>query len=197
MQHLIIYSNPDKKSFSHEIKEYVKDYSVKRGHEVEVRDLYEIGFNPILGLEELEKLDKGEVCSDVRREQEYLEWADIITFVYPIWWEIPAMMKGYFDRVFAYDYAYTYTSDGPKGLLPAKTVFRFNPMGTPRSVYEKNGLRKAYEKAIDKGIIESTGMRVVKSKLFGSSPRDDEDLRYKYLQEIKKIIGKALDWNKN
>ena len=188
MKHLIIYSNPDKKSFSHDIREFIRDYSIRNGHQVEVRDLYEIGFNPVLGLNELEKLDRGETCPDVRREQEYLDWADLVTFIYPIWWEIPAMMKGYFDRVFAYDYAYTYTSKGPKGLLPHKPVFRFNPMGTPREVYEENGLRQAYEKAIDKGIIESTGMRVVKSKLFGSSPRDDHALKERYLDEIREII---------
>lgn len=192
MNHLIIYSNPDDKSFSHEIKEFIKDYSVEKGHNVEVRDLYKIKFNPILSLEELNKLDIGEKEDDVKKEQQYLEWADIITFVYPIWWEIPAMVKGYFDRVFAYDYAYTYTSDGPKGLLPPKSVFRFNPMGTPREIYEKNGLRKAYEKAIDEGIIESTGMRLVNSKLFGSSPRNNRDLREKYLEEIRNIIRRVL-----
>lgn len=192
MKHLIVYSNPDDKSFSNEIKEFIKSYSLERGHEVEVRDLYRIAFNPVLKLEELESLSKGVTLPDVRREQEYLEWADVITFVYPIWWEIPAMMKGYFDRVFAYDYAYTYTTDGPKGLLPPKKVFRLNPMGTPREVYEKNGLRKTYENAIDKGIIESTGMRVVKSKLFGSSPREDKGLQDKYLGEIKDIISEVL-----
>lgn len=192
MKHLIIYSNPDKKSFSYEIKEFVKNYSLKKGHEVEVRDLYEINFDPVLSLDELEKLDRGEVCSDVKLEQEYLNWADIVSFIYPIWWEIPAMMKGYFDRVFAYGYAYSYASSGPKGLLPHKSVFRFNPMGTPREIYEENGLRAAYEKAIDKGIIESSGMRVIKSKLFGSSPRDNEDLREEYLKEIKGIIEKVL-----
>lgn len=192
MNHLIIYCNPDDKSFSNDIKEFVVGYSINKGHKVEVRDLYRINFNPILGLEELEALERGEVFSDVKREQEYLEWADLITFTYPIWWAIPAMMKGYFDRVFQYDYAYTYTENGPKGLLSNKKVFRFNPMGTPRKTYEENGLRKAYEKAIDEGIIESTGMRVVKSKLFGSSPRDNSELKNSYLKEIEVIIKEIL-----
>lgn len=192
MRHLIIYSNPDEKSFSNEIKEFVRDYSIERGHEVEVRDLYRLGFNPVLDLEELESLDKGNTLPDVRKEQEYLEWADLITFVYPIWWQIPAMMKGYFDRVFASDYVYTFTSDGPKGLLPPKKVFRFNSMGTPREIYEKNGLRLAYEEAIDEGIIESTGMKVVKSKLFGSAPRDNKQLGEKYLKEIEEILSEVL-----
>lgn len=192
MKHLIIYSNPDPASFSNDIKEFVSNYSLEKGHQVEVRDLYKIGFNPVISLEELQALDREETFADVKEEQEYLEWADMITFIYPIWWQIPAMMKGYFDRVFAYDYAYKYTSAGPKGLLPAKKVFRFNPMGTPNEIYEKNGLRQAYEKAIDSGIIESTGLKVVKSRLFGSSPRDNEDLKKEYLEEIRIILKEEL-----
>ena len=192
MKNLIIYVNPDEKSFSHEIKEYVEGFSSKNGHEVEVRDLYKLKFNPVLSLEELNLLEEGKVFEDVKEEQEYLEWADIITFIYPIWWEIPAMMKGYFDRVFSYEYAYVLKDGEPKGLLPPKRVVKYNPMGTPREIYEKNGLREAYEKAIDKGIIESTGLRIVDSILFGSSPRDSEDLRKKYFKELEESLNKAF-----
>lgn len=192
MKNLIIYVNPEKESFSHEIMEFVKEYSLKKGHEVEIRDLYKIDFNPVLNLEEIQSLDRGEVLPDVKREQEYLQWAEVITFIYPIWWEIPAMMKGYFDRVFSYKYAYILEDDEPKGLLPPKKVFKFTPMGTPREVYEKNGLRKAYEKAIDSGIIQSTGLKIVDSILFGGNPRDHKKLRDKYLKEIEESLSKVL-----
>ena len=58
MKHLIIYVNPDEDSFSYEIKEFVKEFSLKKNHEVAVRDLYKIQFNPILSLEELKILEK-------------------------------------------------------------------------------------------------------------------------------------------
>lgn len=180
-------------SFSHEIKEYVKDFSIRRGYKVEVRDLYRMNFNPVLSLEELEDLDKGKVKEDVRREQEYLEWADCITFIYPIWWQIPAMMKGYFDRVFSYEYAYVLREGKPTGLLPKKPVLKYNTMGTPREIYEKNGLRKAYEKAIDEGIIQSTGLKMVDSILFGGNPRGNDKLRGKYLKELEFSLKKAFD----
>lgn len=193
MKHLIVYVNPDTESFSHRILETVKDYSLEKGHEVEVRDLYKMNFNPVLSLEELRALDKdNSVSADVKEEQKYLDWAEVVTFIYPIWWQIPAMMKGYMDRVFSYEYAYVYTDKGPKGLLGDKKVFRFNSMGTHREVYEKNGLRVAYESAIDEGILQSTGMKVVESRLFGPSPRRNKELGDKYLEEIKEIISKVL-----
>lgn len=193
MKHLIIYSNPDDKSFSHEIMEYVKEFSLKRGHEVELRDLYKMNFNPILTLEELELEKKKQVLDDVKEEQKYLDWAETISFVYPVWWVIPAMMKGYFDRVFSYGYAYELRGDKPTGLLPSKNVLKYHPMGTPRSIYEKNGFREAYEKVIDGGIIRSSGLKVVDSILFGGNPRDHEDLRKKYIKELDESLKKAFD----
>ena len=193
MKHLIIYVNPEDESFSHEIKEYVKNFSLKRGHEIEVRDLYKQKFNPILSLEEL-KMEKDEkVLPDVKTEQDYIDWAETITFIYPIWWQIPAMMKGYFDRVFSYGYAYRLEGDQPKGLLPKKRVLKYNSMGTPRAVYEKNGLREAYEKAIDGGIIESSGLKVVESMLFGGNPRQHGELREGYLKELEESLKRAFD----
>ena len=193
MKHLIIYSNPETESFSHRILECVKEYSEEKGHEVVVRDLYAMGFNPILSGEELKALEKdGSVPDDVKAEHEFLFWADVITFIHPIWWSVPAMMKGYYDRVFTYDYVYTYTEDGPKGLLTGKKAFRFNSMGSHREVFEKNGMRKDYEDVFDKGIIQSTGIKMVESKLFGPSPRQDKELGDKYLQEVRESLSKVL-----
>lgn len=192
MKNLIVYVNPDKKSFTHEIKEYVKSFVEDKGHEVEVRDLYKQKFNPILSLEELE-MEGEKVLPDVKKEQEFLDWADTIIFIYPIWWEIPAMMKGYFDRVFSYGYAYCLEDDQPKGLLPKKRVLKYNPMGTPRSIYEKNGLRQAYEKAIDRGIIESSGLKVAESILFGGNPREHQELRVQYLKELEDSLKRAFN----
>lgn len=193
MKHLIVYVNPETESFSHRILETVKEYSLEKGHQIEVRDLYKMNFNPVLSLEELKALDRdGSVAEDVKKEQEYLDWAEVVTFIYPIWWQIPAIMKGYFDRVFSYEYAYVYTDKGPKGLLTDKKVFRLNSMGTHREVYEKNGLRRDYESVIDEGILQSTGMTVVESRLFGPSPRNDKELGDKYLEEVKEIISQVL-----
>lgn len=193
MKHLIIYSNPEVESFSHRILECVKDYSLERGHEVEVRDLYAMGFNPVLSKEEIQALDRdGSVPEDVKKEQDFLDWADVVTFIHPIWWSVPAMIKGYYDRIFSYEYAYVYTDKGPKGLLTGKQAFRFNSMGSHREVFEKNGLRKDYEDVFDKGIIQSTGIKVVDSKLFGPSPRKDKELGDKYLEEVKESLSKVL-----
>lgn len=191
MKHLIIYSNPEEESFSHEIKEYVKKISKEDGNEVIVRDLYKIGFNPILSKEEVRLQDEEKVIDEIKREQEYIDWADFISFIYPIWWMIPAMMKGYFDRVLSYGYAYRFEDGKPKALLKKKAV-RYNSMGTPRKIYEKNGLREAYEKTIDSGILKSSGINVVDSILFGGNPRKNKGLQEIYLEELDQSLRKYL-----
>lgn len=193
MKHLIIYVNPEKESFSHDIKEYVVNFSNQKGYEVEIRDLYKIGFNPILSIEDLELEKEDKVVEEVKKEQDYINWSDAITLIYPIWWQIPAMMKGYFDRVFSYGYAYRMENGKPKGLLPRKKVLRYNPMGSPRELYEKNGLRKTYEKAIDIAILQSSGLKVVDSILFGSNPRYNDALKEKYLDELKESLETHLN----
>lgn len=192
MKHLIVYVNPEEESFSHEIKEYVLKYSKEKGHEVQLRDLYKIDFNPILSVEDLKLEKEGKVLDDVRLEQDYIDWSEIITFIYPIWWQIPAMMKGYFDRVFTYGYAYKMIKGKPTGLLARQKVLKYNPAGSPRELFEKNKLGQAYEKAIDSGILKSSGLRVVDSIIFGGNPRDNPKLREEYLEELKESLEKHL-----
>lgn len=192
MKHLIIYVNPEEESFSNEIKQYVVNFSKDKGNEVVIRDLYEIGFNPILSKEDLRLEKEKKVQEDAKVEQDYIDWSDFITFIFPIWWQVPAMMKGYFDRVFSYGYAYEMKDSTPTGLLPSKKVLRYNPMGTPRDIYEKNGLRKAYEKTIDSAIINSSGLKVVDSILFGGNPRDHEELKEKYIKELNESLEQHL-----
>lgn len=192
MKHLIIYVNPEEESFSNEIKEYVINFSKEKGHEIVVRDLYKIGFNPILSKEDL-RLEKDErVQDDVKIEQDFIDWADFITFIFPIWWHIPAMMKGYFDRVLSYGYAYRYENGKPRGLLPRKKVLRYNPMGTPNELFEKNGVRETFERLTDTYILQSCGLRVVDSILFGSNPRNNKDLKEKYLRDLNQSLEEHL-----
>lgn len=106
MNHLIIYAHPSSASFSNAILEKIKECSRKKECKTEVRDLYSIGFDPILRAADFEGLCEGNIPEDIKREQDYIGWADLITFIYPIWWTgMPAILKGYIDRVFSYELA--------------------------------------------------------------------------------------------
>jgi len=75
----------------------------KAGKELPLRDLYAMNFSPVLAAADFSAIQNGSVCDDVRAEQEQIRAADVLIVVYPLWWSgMPAMLKGYIDRVFSY-----------------------------------------------------------------------------------------------
>ena len=121
MQHLIIIAHTNPQSFNHAILEMVKDKLLRLGENVEVRDLYKMGVNPCYGEDDMRKLHGGHAPHDVVVEQKFIKAADKITIIAPIWWGyVPAILKGYFDRVFNHGFAYTNVNGGFKGLLGNK-----------------------------------------------------------------------------
>jgi NAD(P)H dehydrogenase (quinone) len=102
MKYLIVYAHPNPQSFNHAILETISGELRKKGKEFDVRDLYEIGFKPVLKLDDLAAIRKGTAVQDVQVEQDYIRAADFLIFIYPLWWAgIPAQFKGYKDRVFS------------------------------------------------------------------------------------------------
>lgn len=117
MNHLIVYAHPRKESFNHAIMETAVQGLQEKGHEVVVRDLYAMEFEPVISNSEI----LGGIGEDIEQEQEYLKWADVIIFIYPIWWTgLPAIVKGYIERVFTYGFAYRYVNGEQMGLLKGK-----------------------------------------------------------------------------
>ncbi|MCI9148515.1 MAG: flavodoxin family protein [Hungatella sp.] len=98
-----------------------------KGVEVEVRDLYAMGFDPVLSAEDFyyAKDGIGEPSDAVKTEQEYVTKADYLIFVYPNWHDTPtAMAKGYMEKVFAKKFAYQdLPGGGLEGLLSGKGMY--------------------------------------------------------------------------
>ena len=122
MNILIIYAHPQSpNSFNHAICETIKNSVEQAGHMVKVRDLYALEFNPVLSAVELSVKN---APVEVLIEQNFIHWADMLVFVYPLWWGgMPAIMHGYLDRVFSYGFAYTSGANGSVGLLNNKRIY--------------------------------------------------------------------------
>ncbi|TYR78835.1 NAD(P)H-dependent oxidoreductase [Priestia megaterium] len=191
MNHLVVYAHPNPKSFNSAIKTTVETVLKEQEHEVVVRDLYEIGFNPVLSGSDFAAFKTGmNFPADIKTEQEYVTWADVITFIYPIWWTgLPAIAKGYVDRIFSYGFAYA--ADGNGGylkLLAGKKGVILNTQGHPENVYEEMGMKAAMEHTSDKGIFEFCGIELIEHKFFGSVPFVDDTARAAMLNEVRDIL---------
>ncbi|ADL53033.1 NAD(P)H-dependent oxidoreductase [Clostridium cellulovorans] len=193
MNHLVVFAHPNPKSFCKGILDTVVDASKEKGATVRVRDLYEIGFDPILKPADFVALQSGKVLEDISAEQENIKWADVITFVYPVWWaSVPAILKGYVDRVFSYGFAYTSENGAPKGLLTGKKGLLFCTTGSPNEAYSASGMHNSMKQATDQGIFNFSGIEDVKHIFFGAVPYVTDEIRGDYLKEVSKIVKETL-----
>lgn len=123
MNVLLVYAHPEPRSLNGALKQVIVDHLTQQGHQVQVSDLYAMAwkstldaadrtdwqpgppFNP--SLDSKQAFEKGTQSTDIAREQEKLRWADAVLFQFPLWWfSMPAIMKGWIERVYAYGFAY-------------------------------------------------------------------------------------------
>ena len=193
MNHLVVFAHPNPKSFGKGIVDTIVKASEEKGAAVRVRDLYEIGFDPILKPSDFEALQSGKVPEDIGTEQEHIKWADVITFVYPVWWaSVPAILKGYVDRVFSFGFAYESVNGAINGLLKGKKALLFCTTGSPNEVYAQSGMHDAMKKTTDQSIFNFTGIEDVKHIFFGAVPYVSDEVRGDYLNDVKKVINETL-----
>ncbi|MGG0414338.1 NAD(P)H-dependent oxidoreductase [Peribacillus simplex] len=185
MKHLVVYAHPNPESLNHSILGTTVNTLKKNGHEVVVRDLYALDFHPVLKPEDTAAMKAGKTPDDIKTEQEFIAEADVITFIYPIWWTgLPAILKGYVDRVFAFGFAYSAGPEGVIKLLEGKKGFIINTHGTPNEVYDEIGMTAGLKVTSDIGIWGFTGIEPVDHLLFGSIGYLDEEA---YKGMVKKV----------
>lgn len=191
MKTLIIYTHPNPKSFCAAIKETVEQELKSKNHEVRVRDLYQLNFNPILNADDFNQFFQNQIPSDIKAEQNEIEWADNLVLVYPTWWiNMPAMLKGYIDRVFTNGFAFQVTENGAEGLLKGKKTIIFQTTGQPEENLKPYNLISPMEISIENGTLAFCGIETVAHQFFYAVPYITDDMRKSMLEEVKTVINK-------
>lgn len=99
-RHAVILCHPDPDSFNHAVAQAYCDAVRECGQEAVLRDLYAMGFDPVLRAEERPTVPGFELSADVIEERGLLAGTDVFVLIYPIWFGTPpAMLKGYVERV--------------------------------------------------------------------------------------------------
>ncbi len=152
MRHLIISAHPSAGSFNHSVLEAYTAALKERGHQVACRDLYAMGFNPILSARDMAGMARGKLPRDIRVELNAIRAADVITLISPLWWRgFPAMLKGYVDRVFSANF--TDVNEGHGSSLSGKKGAII--VTAERSVEElrSSGTLRALKTIYDQGLM--------------------------------------------
>jgi NAD(P)H dehydrogenase (quinone) len=154
---LIVFAHQEPQSFNGAMRDTVVAEMTAQGHEVCVSDLYAEGFNPVAGRhdflackrsdffkyqdEQINAVKTGGFASDIAREHDRLIWCDLVIFQCPLWWfSVPAILKGWFDRVLAYGFAYgggRWFENGP--LKPRRALLSMTA-GAPNERYMEGAI---------------------------------------------------------
>lgn len=185
MTHLIVVTHFNPASFTHAIVDVIKAKAEKNNESVEIIDLYADQFNPVLGVEDINWMYQGgDIPADIKSYQEQIKKAEKLTVVYPIWWaQMPAMLKGFVDRVFTMGFAFLYDENGPQPLLKGKQAQIITCSGSPNEYYEGTGMHSAIKKTIDSGIFEFCGYETT-HLFFGNVMNGTDEERKGYLASI-------------
>ncbi|MBU8904983.1 NAD(P)H-dependent oxidoreductase [Desertibacillus haloalkaliphilus] len=194
--HLIIYMHPTRDSFNGALLRTYESALVKLGEHVVVRRLYELNFDPLLTQTEYEESFHGMYRQDVKAEHEYIEAADVITLVFPVWWAgLPALGKGYIDRVFSYRFAYELDGECPIPKLTGKKVATICTSGTPKEEYQQTGMLKSIYQTLGDGIFSFCGLEVIDHLHFGNvvlASRTEYEQMFAAADAFAKKISKSV-----
>lgn len=163
---LIILGHPNKDTFCGSLAESYKKGAVKSGAEVREIFVSDLKFDPILhrGYKEIQELEP-----DLVRAQELIKWAEHLVFVYPTWWAtMPALLKGFFDRVFLPGFAFKYRENSPfwDKYLTGKSARVIVTMDAP-AWYNFLVYGNAGQKAVKRGTLQFCGIKPVKVTTIG------------------------------
>ncbi|MEV7280010.1 NAD(P)H-dependent oxidoreductase [Streptomyces sp. NPDC093111] len=164
MKTLIVHAHPEPESLNGSLKDLAVSTLEAAGHEVRVSDLYAMRWKAVVDAEDYgshassplrvaldsgRAFEAGALTEDVRAEQEKLLWADTIIFQFPLWWySMPAILKGWVDRVFTYRFAYgvgehsdtRYGERFGEGTLAGRRALLSVTVGGPDSHYSARGI---------------------------------------------------------
>ncbi|MGW4243203.1 NAD(P)H-dependent oxidoreductase [Nocardia sp. NPDC004722] len=188
MKTLIVYAHPEPRSLNGSLKDLAVSTLETAGHEVRVSDLYAMGWKATVDAADYgpdassplrvaadsgRAFDAGTLTADVRAEQEKLLWADTVIFQFPLWWyTMPAILKGWVDRVFTYNFAYgvgehndvQYGERFGEGTLVGRRALLSVTVGGPESHYTARGINGPIDDLlfpIQHGILYYPGIEVL------------------------------------
>jgi NAD(P)H dehydrogenase (quinone) len=203
MNALLVYAHPEPTSFTYALMEVAREALREAGHSVEVSDLYGEGFNPAAGRHDFTSVHdetrfhyqneqghahaNGGFATDLVREQQRILKADLIIWLYPIWWGgVPAILKGWFDRVMAFGFAYADGRRYDSGFFKDKTGMLCLTTGGTVERFSAGNVYGPIDQVLyptQHLMVEYLGMKSYPPFVAYATPRIDAAGREAYLQQ--------------
>ena len=219
MKVLVVHAHPEPTSFTAALKDRAVDTLGRAGHDVVVSDLNAEGFDPVAGRHDFVTVADEQrfhyqseqahaaaldgFADDVRREQERVSQADAFVFTFPIWWGgVPAILKGWFDRVLAYGFAYEDGRRYETGFFRGRAGVLAMTTGGTEKRFSPGGAYGSIEQVLwptQHCMVEYLGLATAEPFVAYAAPRVDDARRAEYLDawsrrvlEVETLVDPAL-----
>ncbi|UVK81367.1 NAD(P)H-dependent oxidoreductase [Pseudomonas sichuanensis] len=176
MHALIVIGHHDPASLTHALAGQIAAGLHAAGHTSEFADLGAEQFDPRFGLaDHAVHRRQAAAPADVLAEQARIARADTLVLVYPIyWWSLPALLKGWVERVFSNGWAFDYHADSKLiKKLDGLTVHLVGVAGADAGTFERHGYNQAMATQIEHGIFDYCGAEVLSTTLLTDSEIQD------------------------
>ncbi len=182
----LIVGHPDSASFNFALANAYREGALKSGAEVKEIIIRDLDFNPNL---QFGYRQRTELEPDLIRCQNILKWADHLVWVYPVWWgSIPAMMKGFIDRVLLPGFAFQ-KKEGSlwwDKLLTGKTARIICTLDQPPWFYRLVNKSPSHH-AMKRLTMQFVGVKHVKITSFGPLRLSKPEKRAQWLNKVKQL----------
>jgi NAD(P)H dehydrogenase (quinone) len=212
MHALVVIAHPSPRSLTAELARVARRALGEAGHTVEVSDLYAMGWDPAVRLTDFgdvadeaqtvtaqskDAYDQGRLAPEIGAEQDKLRRADLVVLLFPMWWHgMPAILKGWFDRVFVNGFAFGLKNDAglPRkygdGGLVGRRVLAVVTAGDRGSSFGPRGLNGDLDELLFPflhGTAWYTGMEPLRPHLVAGVDRPGWDL---FDEEADRLRGR-------
>lgn len=195
MKHAVIVVHPSGRAFTRLMADTYAAAVKALGHEVLVRDLYGMNFDPRLHVDELPSREGGEPRTEVLIERTMLKDVDVFAFFYPIWFgSPPAMLKGYIERVFGAGFGYASVKGGGNSpLLTGRKMISFTSTGSENTWLVDSGSWNAVRKVFNERLASSCGLESVEHVNFGGVDADMPPSRIEEaVAEVREVVSEIF-----
>ncbi|MGP0057908.1 MAG: NAD(P)H-dependent oxidoreductase [Beijerinckiaceae bacterium] len=205
MRVFIVHAHHESTSFNASMTREAVAALGEAGHEAVVSDLYAMGFDPVSDRRNFKTMADAErlrqqaeeayasahdgFVGELQAEMDKLAWCDVLIFQFPIWWlGLPAILKGWVDRVFAVGRAYGGGRAFDDGIFVGKRAMCALTVGGLEPVYSDVGVYAPVDQIlfpVHRGIFDFTGFAVIEPFVVYGPNRITEEERRAYLERYR------------
>lgn len=208
MNVLIVHAHPEPQSFTTAMKDLAVQELSNAGHQVEVSDLYAMNFNPVASsadfgsrknpdylvyaLEQRINYENQTIAPDIAAEIEKLVTADLVIFSFPLYWfSVPAILKGWIDRVLVSGLTYGGKRFYDQGGLKGKKALLSFTLGGREHMFGADAIHGEIEtmlRPLLRGTLYYTGMDVLPPFIGYHVPYISPEARQQVLEDYKQYL---------